>query len=304
MRGGPRRRTIAAGTPRARGFTVAPGAACWGGQIMDDRTFDALARFVAAPRTRRQLVRAFGGSLLAGLVSSRRAGAAACPSGVVCSDRCCPDASDICLGGQCTSCPSGVVCSDRCCAVGESCQDGACTATAVPEPSGPCPPGSRECDGVCYPGGCCTDADCGPCLTCGADHVCRGCDAARCQTCGGTGTCVSSCTAGQVCQNGSCCTPAACQPGQCGRVPDACGGPLDCGNCPAGQCLICAGGTCVQACPAPQVCHDGLCCTPKTCQAGQCGRVPDGCGGTLTCDDCPPGQTCHQGSCCTPTTCR
>ena len=42
------------------------------------------------------------------------------------------------------------------------------------------------------------------------------------------------------------------------------------------------------------------CCTPGTCQAGQCGEVPDGCGGTLSCD-CPSGQSCGGGG--TPNVC-
>ena len=53
-------------------------------------------------------------------------------------------------------------------------------------------------------------------------------------------------------------------------------------------------------------------CTPTTCaeQNANCGTLPDGCDGTLTCGECPVGQTCGaagpnlcgEGEC-TPTTC-
>lgn len=346
---------------------------------MDEDRFDALTRFVARPRTRRQLVRALGGGALAalgGVIGADRTRAAdcpsgvvcsaqccpnasdmclagrctSCPSGVICSARCCPSASDICLSGQCTSCPSGVSCTGRCCADGETCVNGLCSAAppcgnagdacterkdccapllcrggACIQPKGggsPCPPGSRECDGVCYPGGCCIAADCGdPCLVCGTDHVCRGCPAGQvCQP--GRGCCTPDCTGKECgddgcggscgtcpddrpCHNGSCCVPATCQAGQCGQMPDGCGGTLACGNCPVGQCLICsADHTCVVSCPAPQVCDRGLCCTPQTCPVGACGGIPNGCGGAVDCGDCPSGKVCHERSCCTPATCQ
>ena len=44
----------------------------------------------------------------------------------------------------------------------------------------------------------------------------------------------------------------------------------------------------------------GRCCTPTTCQAGQCGVVANGCGGTVACD-CPSDLTCASGQC-VPTT--
>jgi hypothetical protein len=45
-------------------------------------------------------------------------------------------------------------------------------------------------------------------------------------------------------------------------------------------------------CAAPDV------CTPRTCQANQCGMTSDGCGGTLACGGCPnPKDSCVNGVC-------
>src|SRR5262249_22146403 len=53
-------------------------------------------------------------------------------------------------------------------------------------------------------------------------------------------------------------------------------------------------------------------CTPATCASANknCGRMLDGCGGTVTCGDCGPGLTCGAGGpnvcgpgTCAPTTC-
>jgi hypothetical protein len=49
--------------------------------------------------------------------------------------------------------------------------------------------------------------------------------------------------------------------------------------------------------------YDGV-CIPKTCQAGQCGSIPDGCSGTLSCGGCGAHQTCVSNTCqCAPSTC-
>lgn len=75
------------------------------------------------------------------------------------------------------------------------------------------------------------------------------------------------------------CVPAACN-GQCGAVPDGCGGELRCADCGAGeQC----------GAQAANRCGVGT-CTPKTCAsvAGACGRTSDGCGNVLECPVCSP----------------
>jgi hypothetical protein len=52
----------------------------------------------------------------------------------------------------------------------------------------------------------------------------------------------------------------------------------------------------------------GSTCTPLTCQTGDCGSKPNGCGGTLSCGSCQTGYTCNSSnrcvSSCTPTTCQ
>lgn len=123
--------------------------------------------------------------------------------------------------------------------------------------------------------------------------------------CGGTcGTC-----AGATCSTGSC------QGGQCvlTPIPGCCTSDGDCDD--GNPCTVdtCVDGTCQHAAAAPgttcgpnQVCQDGSCiaaCMPATCQAGQCGSTPDGCGGTLDCGMCGTGQTCANGTCVTSDPC-
>ena len=102
------------------------------------------------------------------------------------------------------------------------------------------------------------------------------------------------------------CTPKTCtdQMIGCGPAGDGCGGPLDCGLCPAGQ--TCGGGGTPSQCGAPS-------CTPINClaQGLSCGPAGDGCGNPLNCGSCPMGQTCGGGGkagvcgnqMCTPKTC-
>ena len=50
-------------------------------------------------------------------------------------------------------------------------------------------------------------------------------------------------------------------------------------------------------------CPGGSCCTPKTCAAGDCGRIDAGCGSSIDCGACAMG-TCTQNRCgCSPATC-
>jgi hypothetical protein len=85
----------------------------------------------------------------------------------------------------------------------------------------------------------------------------------------------------------------------CGSIHDGCGGIIDCDTVPL---FGCAPG---QTCGADHTCSGGAApppgCTPKTaaqaCPAAkaasglECGSVPDGCGGTVSCL-CAAGQTC------------
>ena len=147
---------------------------------MESTRFDALTRAIATTSSRRQIIRTLGGgvaAVLGGLGRTRFTDAATCASGVVCAARCCPDASDICVAGRCTSCPSGVICGARCCAEGESCVDGRCQGALTSPGPGPCVPtctstssclDSNGCGGVCgCPSGqaCDCGGQCGPIQT-------------------------------------------------------------------------------------------------------------------------------------------
>jgi hypothetical protein len=67
---------------------------------------------------------------------------------------------------------------------------------------------------------------------------------------------------------GECCSPRDfCAESECGIIDDGCGGTIDCGECP---------------------------CVPTTTCGSQCGPITDDCGGTLDCGPCPttPPVTC------------
>src|SRR6266498_3792515 len=71
---------------------------------------------------------------------------------------------------------------------------------------------------------------------------------------------------------------------ECGRVPDGCGGVLECGMCAVG---VCGGG-------GPNRCGN-LPCTAKTCRdlGLECGPASDGCGKVLDCGNpCRAPNTC------------
>lgn len=73
---------------------------------------------------------------------------------------------------------------------------------------------------------------------------------------------------------------------ECGNVPpdDKCPNETKCGSCGAN--LTCIDGKCV----APP-------CVPQTCSnaGAECGKIPDGCGGTVDCGKCPRGKVCGMG---------
>lgn len=119
---------------------------------------------------------------------------------------------------------------------------------------------------------------CRPPGTCGPGTVAcpdgeRYCeDPRRCAGCCGDGDC-----AGGVCRDGDCCQPRlTCASGECGVVPDGCGGELDCGPCCVPDC---GGRTCGDdgcgdscgACASCTTCGSGGTCEPRVCAgAGQC----------------------------------
>ena len=269
---------------------------------------------------------AAGGECCAPNVCADGACVAECPpgyrlcDGVCYAGGCCADTD---CGDGCLVCGTDHVCHS-CEDVGLVCQNGAC----VTEPA-QC--GSANCDGCCDANGNCrsgtSGAACGAngaaCVDCPGQQSCCSGTCANVQTdpahCGGCG---DACTSGQMCQKGTCVT----QPIQCDAT--TCSGCCDAnGNCRSGTsgascgtngaaCVDCPGaesccsGTCANiltdpahcgACDTPcapgQVCDRRICCTPLTCQPGECGSPPDGCGGTLDCGGCGAGQTCCGGTC-------
>lgn len=115
--------------------------------------------------------------------------------------------------------------------------------------------------------GCGNQLDCG---TCTSPDFCGGGGFSKC----GRGTTVAD---GATISDGGTCTPlTACATGDCGPIPDGCGGLLQCGTCANGE--ICGGGGVPSKCGKPA-------CTPTTCAALglNCGYAADGCGGLLDC---------------------
>jgi uncharacterized repeat protein (TIGR01451 family) len=61
-------------------------------------------------------------------------------------------------------------------------------------------------------------------------------------------------------------------------------------------------GACAHACAADQRCDRGACaCKPRSCGAGACGPIDDGCGGTLACGACAGQAECIASACVQPT---
>ncbi len=75
------------------------------------------------------------------------------------------------------------------------------------------------------------------------------------------------------------CVRAMCSDGQCGELPDGCGGVLVCKACGGGK--ICGGS-------GTNLCGRNT-CQPRTCATlgNPCGLVSDGCALVLDCGPCP-----------------
>ncbi|HEY6882101.1 MAG TPA: hypothetical protein VI299_28925, partial [Polyangiales bacterium] len=143
-----------------------------------------------------------------------------------------------------------------------------------------------------------------------AAEVCTGKCGAVSDQCSGVVMCDGNnggitCGANQACTDAACvdigssCTPLTCQSKhhQCGDDGDGCGGILHCGDCATGeQCNFSVNGNTCGTLPPPQ-------CTAKSLTeacTNACGKVGDGCGGTLDCESspltaCPVGQSCGGG---------
>ena len=225
---------------------------------MDPSRFDDLARSLNRPASRRRTLGVLLGSTLAGLglgadaakrkhrqhrdAKRRRVRASA--------RKCNPTKS------------SNSACAQFCAAV---------FGTNTPE-AGQCTSDAAKCLGLCYgcgPGSSGTQTLCGTvCTTLGTNTDCSACN--------------DACTGGKTCYQGSCCTKKTCIQGtDCGTVDDTCGGEVACA-CPSGQCLTCAGNTCISTCGTNQGCANGAC----VCNSG------------FTACQTPDGLTCSEGSCC------
>ena len=181
------------------------------------------------------------GALLGGVLASvpfaREADAAPCPSGSV-----------KCFG---TCCVQGQICANK--GAGASCQ---CPNTGeIVCPSGP--GGQQQCTNILTnPNNC---GNCGVECPAGSGQVCS---AGQCVCPSGTtqcgGSCVSTCTGGQVLNNNCQCV--------CPSGTTQCGGECISTNCPGGQVL---NESCQCACPqGSQLCNlTGNCVTPA-CQGG------------------------------------
>ncbi len=116
------------------------------------------------------------------------------------------------------------------------------------------------------------------------------CDPSQCQTCDtATNTCVSACSACQICSNGTCVDNCPncqkCQNGTCVAI--------DCGD----PCLVCQNNSCVPiSCPSGSTCCNGQCCDGTCCTNTDSTKfcAPSG---TVCCPGfpggfCPPGTFC------------
>ena len=176
---------------------------------MDQDRFDQRTRALGAGRSRRGMLKAVGAAALGAV--GLHAGAAeadlckttakACSKGSqCCSGNCTPDP------GKTSVTASGAIC---------------CPAGQIQTSTGQCgcPSGTTLHNGVC-----CTPTTTCPsgqtCGTapdgCGGTLDCGSCDATQCLTCS-SGTCVSSCGAGDVCCGGTCCASGQ----TCGQILEA-----------------------------------------------------------------------------------
>jgi hypothetical protein len=284
---------------------------------VDGNRFDALARALAAPGTRRRLLAGLAAAAL-GPVGRRGAEAVACRMpGELCREHadCC---SKLCATGAdgrlVCQCPAPTV------ACGRSCADPAIAFQSDPKNCGGCGtrcPRTRCQVATCTQGSCglapdpaavglrCDDGN--PCTTgdaCTARGTCTGTEV-NCGRLDGpcaqgvcnprTGGCeAQSINEGQACNDGNACTQTdTCQRGTCvGSNPVACPPPGQC-QTGSGTCDP-ATGQCVYASKLDGTpCDDGDRCTQTdTCQGGACvGGDPVA---------CAAGEICRNGGCFVP----
>ena len=218
---------------------------------MDSSRFDDLTKALATSTSRRQALKAFGASVVGGILGLSGIDTAlahkpfcrgngskcnrgsdccsgycannvcTCPPAPACNSACpCPSDST-CLNGTC--CPTSQACNGACCPSGTVCVNGACCPT------------SQACNGTCCPSGTtCVNGAC-----CPTSQVCNG-------------TC---CPSGTVCVNGTCAHPCT-SDADCSSCLSPCGPDIDgvhayCEGVPTG--IPCSSDS---GCPAGTFCTD------------------------------------------------
>jgi hypothetical protein len=293
---------------------------------LDPDRFDALARTLAAPRTRRRaLLGGAGGALaLLGLAGPDRAAAdTLCkPLGKKCNHdaQCC---AGHCPGGVCAACARDADCDDHdpcttdacvggtCVSTPKTCDDGnACTLDACDPATGQCLYAEKTCDD----GNPCTDNACDPSTGClfppsAAGTACPG------GVCDGSGSCVGCLTPSDCPGQDTDCQKRTCTNGTCGTsyAPNGTPTPTQIrGDCRQNVCDGAAGVTTI-ADDADVPADDGNPCTIQHCNNGVPGylTVKDGdlCGECRACSggacvvaaadgtSCGVGSVCCDGSC-------
>jgi predicted outer membrane repeat protein len=300
---------------------------------MDGSRFDALARTLSIPDTRRQLLGMLAALPVLGGILGFRA-----PEEAAAKDRrrrrkqrhkkkkgkhgtrrqgCKPKGKGKVCAGQC-----GPVKSKQTCGITVDC--GPCDCPAACEACFVCDPSTRTCvadpeqegdacgspgqvcasDGSCA----CTAASCPACQLCGGDGVCTGCSGC----CDGA-TCVADCPACTICDEGLCIACPGCCDGsggcQDGETAAACGaGGGTCDVC-VNPAPICVSHAC-EACTSDDQCGSGAVCCIGSCESGICCAdadcaepgAPDCVSHTCVCSSngdaaCPGSETCCNDGC-------
>ena len=173
------------------------------------------------------------------------------------------DAGETCDG----DCPESCVAPNACSTVLETGSASTCSIECAFEPITACVDG----DGCCVPG--CGDSDCD--TTCGDGVLVAG------ETC--DGDCPTSCDDGDACTSNELSGRAE----LCNAV---------CNFDPVTECVG-GDGCCAPGCTSAN--DDDCACVPKTCAelGAACGRISNGCGGTITCGDCAASEACEANQC-------
>lgn len=212
---------------------------------MDSQRFEELARRVATARSRRDVVKALIGGLIAGggAVTAHRGGALAQT----------PCEND-------DACAEGEICCAGACRVLECCIDD-------PDPNARCPEGTScfegQCDPITEPGACASDDECPD-----GEICCAGfCRAIEC--------CIDDPDPNARCPEGTSCFEGVCDPIV---EPGACSGDDE---CPEGE-ICCAGACRAIECCIDDEDPNARCPEGTSCFEGVCDPIEDGTDGGVT----------------------